>query len=81
VGGATGVEDAHEEVKAREVISVATRGFDLCLFRFASRRIEMLAHIDNALGNGMALAPDEKSLLFTTMELRSGDLVMVEGMK
>lgn len=58
-----------------------TRQFELRRYWFASGRTELIARIGSGLGNGMSLSPDGRSLLFTTMELRSGDLFMVENFR
>ncbi|MBL8229127.1 MAG: PD40 domain-containing protein [Bryobacterales bacterium] len=54
------------------------RSFELRFYRFATRTVETVTRVERGLGNGMAVSPDGTRLLFTTEELRSGDLIMVE---
>ncbi|MBS1857207.1 MAG: PD40 domain-containing protein [Acidobacteria bacterium] len=58
-----------------------TRRFELRRYLLASGKTELIARIGRGLGNGISLSPDGRSLLFTTMELRSGDLFMVENFR
>lgn len=55
------------------------QSFELRFYSFSNRTTQLIARIDRALGNGMTLSPGGRWLLYTTMELRSGDLMMVEG--
>ena len=53
--------------------------FELRFYRFSTGRVETIARVERGLGNGMAISPDGKVLLFTTGELRFGDLILVEN--
>ena len=55
------------------------RWFELRFYRFSTRTVETVARVEHGLGNGMAISPDGRRLLFTAEELRSGDLIMVEN--
>ncbi len=57
------------------------RRFELRLYRFSTGKTELVARIENGLGHGMAISPDEKTLLFTTTGVHSGDLMMVENFR
>ncbi|MBZ5723738.1 MAG: hypothetical protein LAP87_01970 [Acidobacteriia bacterium] len=56
------------------------RQFELRFYSFSTRRTRPVARIEGGLGNGMALSPDGRSLLFC-VEQRTGDLVMVENFR
>jgi Tol biopolymer transport system component len=58
-----------------------TRRFELRRYLLASGKTELIIRIERGLGNGISLSPDGRSLLFTTMELRSGDLFMVQNFR
>lgn len=55
--------------------------FDLNFYSFSTRQSQRIARIEHGLGNGMAISPDGRTLLFTTAELHSGDLVIVENFR
>jgi Tol biopolymer transport system component len=55
--------------------------FELRFLSFSTRRAETVTRIEYGLGNGMSISPDGTWLLFTTFELRSGDLFMVENFR
>ena len=56
------------------------RRFELRLYSFSTRKTELIARIENGLGNGMSISPDGKALLFTTTGVHSGDLMMVDNL-
>ncbi len=56
------------------------RRFEIRFYSFATRKTESVVRIEGWLGNGMAVAPDERSLLFP-VEGRSGDLLMIENFR
>ena len=55
--------------------------FDLNFYSLSTRQSQRIARIEHGLGNGMAISPDGRTLLFTTAELHSGDLVIVENFR
>jgi Tol biopolymer transport system component len=59
----------------------AAHQFELRFFSFLTRRTETVTRFRYGLGNGMAVSPEGNWLLFTTSELRSGDLFLVENFR
>jgi len=55
------------------------RSFEIRLYSFSTRKTSLLARIDKGLGHGMTISPDGNALLFTTTEIHSGDLMMIEN--
>ena len=53
-------------------------GFEIRIFEFSTGKTRTVSHVSGALGNGMALSPDGRTLLFTTLEPGTGDLAMSE---
>jgi len=56
-----------------------SQSFELRSYGIHSGQTSTIQRVERGLGNGMALAPDGRSLLFTTMELSSGDLFLVDN--
>jgi dipeptidyl aminopeptidase/acylaminoacyl peptidase len=52
--------------------------FELRKYSFSSEKVEIIAEVAGGMGNGISISPDGRSLLYTTLEVRSGDLLMVE---
>jgi Tol biopolymer transport system component len=55
--------------------------FQILFRRFDSDEPVTLARVERALGNGMSLTPDGRTLLFSAYESRGGDLMLVENFR
>ncbi|MBL8216963.1 MAG: PD40 domain-containing protein [Bryobacterales bacterium] len=55
--------------------------FELRSYSLATGEARVIQRIDRGLGNGIAIAPDGHSLLFTTTELNAGDLFLVDNFR
>lgn len=55
--------------------------FELRLYSFSTGKTQLLARIENGLGNGMSISPDGTTLLFATTGIHSGDLMMVDNFR
>jgi hypothetical protein len=55
--------------------------FEIRFYSFATKTTRTIRRIERGLGNGMYLAPDGKTLLFSTMELNSGDLFLISNFR
>lgn len=58
-----------------------SRWFEIRSCFINTGKTQVIQRIERGLGNGIALSPDGRSLLFTTMELHSGDLFLVENFR
>ena len=48
-------------------------------FDFSTAKSQLLAEVNGAIGNGMSVSPDGRSLLFTLAGPRQSDLMLIEG--
>jgi Tol biopolymer transport system component len=56
-------------------------GFDLHIYRFATRTVEPVGRVNVGLTTGPAVAPDGRWLLFSDQPARRGDLMLVENFR
>jgi Tol biopolymer transport system component len=54
---------------------------DLAFFSFASKQISTIAEIPKPVSLGLALSPDEKLLLYSQVDRRSSDLMLVDNFR
>lgn len=56
-------------------------GFGLAFQNFKGGEQRLIARIERGIGNWMTVSPDGRSVLFCTTDLRSGDLMLVDGFR
>ncbi|MBZ5618210.1 MAG: hypothetical protein LAQ69_05645 [Acidobacteriia bacterium] len=57
------------------------QSFEIRRYSLLTRNTKVIARIKGGFGNGISLSPDGQTLLYTTAEMHSGDLMMVENFR